>query len=237
MYSSYRHVAIGVQFLYDIHLRQARSSHRVCISQVCSSHRACISQVYSSYRHAALTGYASHRRAACQELIACEIGTGPLLCQHPFRPTPVRACQDLPSLPHPGVSLCLCVLEDPEDLQLEVDVTRHPQLTAIAHIYPILPYLPVIAACSLAPCRRDRVEVGCCVEAECHFCYPRDALGADFTLLGLRAAKVFILDQKLRCMPRPTDTTELTFRLHGVAWWRRWWTLQDGVFAKDLFPV
>jgi hypothetical protein len=58
----------------------------------------------------------------------------------------------LPSLakrnPSPGLSVISC-LEDLEDLQLEVDVVRRLRLAAIAHIYPILPYLFVIAACSL----------------------------------------------------------------------------------------
>ena len=50
----------------------------------------------------------------------------------------VRACQDLPSVSTPGVSVCVKL--DPKDLQLEVfNVARRLRLAAIAHIYPVYP--------------------------------------------------------------------------------------------------
>ena len=49
----------------------------------------------------------------------------------------------------PGVCLPCVELEGLKDLHLEVDVAGHLRLAAMAYIYSVLPYLPIIATCSL----------------------------------------------------------------------------------------
>jgi len=72
-----------------------------------------------------------------------------------------------------GMSVSL-KLEDPEDLQLEIDVARRLRLAAIAHIYPVLSYIAryscLLARTTLGPVTYEvsRKSLGCCENCPTH---------------------------------------------------------------------